>query len=299
MGVGTFDGDRRLRRRARVHGLEPDLRQPRHGDRRATSSSTTRRQHDTTAKEFTFPIYADGRRTHPGAVAPATACRTASISSTPCARHPGHRAAARAEALRLLRQRSGSARRSAHRRAGAASTTRAASRSSRWCGRLLLSPQFKDPSNYYKRYSWPVEFVVRSLKEVGLERVLGERRADPADQHGAAAVRAARRQRLGARAGLVLERRHARADELRRAARDQPEVQPARPVARQRRLSGEPGVVHARSADAAGVRGATRTRRSLDYTRAGGAWTGSDTQLATKSSGLAHLIAGSGDYQLV
>ncbi len=37
----------------------------------------------------------------------------------------------------------------------------------------------------------------------------------------------------------------------------------------------------------------------LDYARAGGAWTGSDTQLAAKSSGLAHLIAGSGDYQLV
>ena len=37
----------------------------------------------------------------------------------------------------------------------------------------------------------------------------------------------------------------------------------------------------------------------LDYIRAGGAWTGSDAQLAAKSSGLAHLIAGSGDYQLV
>jgi hypothetical protein len=37
----------------------------------------------------------------------------------------------------------------------------------------------------------------------------------------------------------------------------------------------------------------------LDYVRAGGAWTGSDTQLATKASGLAHLIVGSGDYQLV
>ena len=32
---------------------------------------------------------------------------------------------------------------------------------------LLLSPQFRDPANYYKRYSWPVEFVARSLKEVG------------------------------------------------------------------------------------------------------------------------------------
>jgi hypothetical protein len=37
----------------------------------------------------------------------------------------------------------------------------------------------------------------------------------------------------------------------------------------------------------------------IDYTRSGGAWTGSDTQLAAKTSGLAHLIVGSGDYQLV
>jgi hypothetical protein len=37
----------------------------------------------------------------------------------------------------------------------------------------------------------------------------------------------------------------------------------------------------------------------LDYVRAGGAWTGSDTQIANKAAGLAHLIVGSGEYQLV
>jgi hypothetical protein len=37
----------------------------------------------------------------------------------------------------------------------------------------------------------------------------------------------------------------------------------------------------------------------LDYARAGADWTGSDAQLATKASGLVHLIVGSGDYQLV
>ena len=37
----------------------------------------------------------------------------------------------------------------------------------------------------------------------------------------------------------------------------------------------------------------------VDYARAGGAWTGSDAQLATKASGLAHLIVGSGEYQVV
>ena len=37
----------------------------------------------------------------------------------------------------------------------------------------------------------------------------------------------------------------------------------------------------------------------LDYVRAGGTWTASDTQIATKAAGLAHLIVGSGEYQLV
>jgi hypothetical protein len=37
----------------------------------------------------------------------------------------------------------------------------------------------------------------------------------------------------------------------------------------------------------------------LDYARAGGGWTGSDTQLATKASGVAHIIVGSGLYQFV
>ena len=40
-------------------------------------------------------------------------------------------------------------------------------------------------------------------------------------------------------------------------------------------------------------------RALVDYTRAGGNWTGSDAQLATKAAGLVHLIVGSGDYQLV
>ncbi|MGH9311236.1 MAG: DUF1800 family protein, partial [Vicinamibacterales bacterium] len=37
----------------------------------------------------------------------------------------------------------------------------------------------------------------------------------------------------------------------------------------------------------------------VDYARAGITWTGSDDQLATKGSGLVHLVVGSGDYQLI
>ena len=36
----------------------------------------------------------------------------------------------------------------------------------------------------------------------------------------------------------------------------------------------------------------------LNYLLAGGAWTGSDTQLNAKTAGLTRLIIGSGEYQL-
>ena len=43
----------------------------------------------------------------------------------------------------------------------------------------------------FARYAWPVEFVVRAIKETGWIGLLGERRPDAARQHGAATVRAA------------------------------------------------------------------------------------------------------------
>ena len=132
------------------------------------------------------------------------------------ARHPDDRAAPGAEAVRVLRQRSRSAGRGAHQRA-CPTYYSSGFEIAPMVRMLLLSPQFKDPSNYFKRYSWPVEFVVRSLKEVGWNGFSVNSALTPADQHGTAALRAARRQRLGARPGLVLERRHAGADELRRA----------------------------------------------------------------------------------
>ena len=32
---------------------------------------------------------------------------------------------------------------------------------------LLRSRQFQEPANHWARYSWPVEYVVRSIKEIG------------------------------------------------------------------------------------------------------------------------------------
>ena len=81
----------------------------------------------------------------------------------------------------------------------------------------------QDPaSSHFARYSWPVEFVVRAIKEVGMGGLLAEQRAGPARQHGAAALRAARRRRLDARARAGFRRRDAGAHELRRHADRQP-----------------------------------------------------------------------------
>ena len=133
--------------------------------RRATSSSTTRRS-TTRGQGFYFSDLCRGRRTIAGARG----------RRGHAGRHRFHRrrrrasrdrAAAGAQAVRLLRQRS--------RCAGRFGLIDALARvyySSNYeiepmVQTLLLSPQFQDPSNYYKRYSWPVEFVVRALKEVG------------------------------------------------------------------------------------------------------------------------------------
>ena len=165
---------------------------------------------------------------------------------------------------------------------------------------LLLSPQFRDPGNYYKHYSWPVEFVVRSLKEVGWTGFSVNDALSPADQHGPAALRAARRgglADLGAgwfSSGGMLARMNFAAQlagnqkfALRDLSRGHAETQEDLLGYMLDRLT--PPAYASDSYNAL-----------LDYARNGtSAWTASDAQLATKSSGLVHLIVGSGEYQLV
>ena len=136
-------------------------------------------------RTFTFPIYPDGSTTIParvGGVGHAGRPRSDQRRRAPS----GDRAAARAQAVRLLRQRGRRRRTTALDRPRWRSVyyaQRLRDRS-RWCGVLLLSPQFRDPANYYKRYSWPVEFVVAVAEGSRLGRLLGERRADAAVNMG-------------------------------------------------------------------------------------------------------------------
>ena len=165
---------------------------------------------------------------------------------------------------------------------------------------LLLSPQFIDAKNRYARYSWPVEYVARAIKEVGWAGFsisdanvltpllnMGQQLFEPPDVNG---------WELGPgwfSSGGMLGRMNYAASlaanqkfNLRDMARGQASSPEELVALMSDRLTPAPFTSDSYNA-------------LVDYTRAGGAWTGSDTQLATKASGLAHLIVGSGEYQLV
>jgi len=254
-------------------------------------------QHDPGPKTFTFPIYADGNRVIPGRAA-ADGMQDGLDLINAVARHPatGPRLARKLYNYfvnevdppdsALLSQMS-----SAYYDSGyeIGATMRV----------LLLSPQFRDPANYYKRYSWPVEFVARSLKEVGWSGFsvndalsplinMGQQLFEPPDVAGwdlgpgwfsSGGMLA----RMNFAAQLATNQKFALRDLSRGHADTHEDLL---------------GYVLDRLTPPAY---STDDYNSLlDYTRSGAAnWTGNDTQLATKSSGLVHLIVGSGAYQFV
>jgi uncharacterized protein (DUF1800 family) len=253
-------------------------------------------QHDTTAKEFSFPIYRDG-----GKVIPARSAGDGMQDGidliNAVARHPatGPRLARKLYAFFVNE-------------VDQPDETLIEAMSRTYYTRnfeieqmvrlLLLSPQFRDPSSYYKRYSWPVEFVVRSLKEVGWNGFsvntaltplvnMGQQLFEPPDVNGWELgpgwfSSGGMLSRMNFASTLALNQRINLRDQSRGQV-DSPESLLSFMLDR---LTPPDFSNNAYNA-------------LLDYTRFGGAWTGSDAQLAAKASGLAHLITGSGDYQLV
>jgi len=164
--------------------------------------------------------------------------------------------------------------------------------------RLFTSQAFTDGSSFFKRYSWPAEFVVRAIKEIGWAGfsvndalnpmiTMDQQLFEPPNVAGWS---------LGENwftSGSMLARMNFAATlagnqkfELRNAARGAVN-------------SAENLVSWVSDRMTSAPFDSSSYAALLDYARAGGAWTGSDTQLAVKASGLAHLIAGSGEYQLV
>ena len=253
-------------------------------------------QHDTAEKTFTFPIYRNGSRTIPGRAGDA-GMQDGEDLITALATHPN---TARRLARRLW--------------SFFVSETQAPPRSFVDAAAqvylqnntdikplvrfILRSPWFADSSYYYTRYSWPVEFVVRALKEIGWSGYsidnaraplanMGQTLFEPPDVAGWATGEAwfstgAMLARMNYAASLALNQKFNLGRDA-RAHGESPErlldyfldrMSPAG-------FEGEP------------------FSELLDYLRAGGTWSGSEAQLNVKAPGLARLIAGSAEYQLV
>jgi uncharacterized protein (DUF1800 family) len=163
---------------------------------------------------------------------------------------------------------------------------------------VLTSPQFQDSSSLFQRYAWPPEFVVRALNEVGYLGFsvndaltplvnMGQQFFEPPDVGGWSVgpswfSTGGMLARMNFAAQLATNQRVA----LRDASRP---------------FNSTPDAV------IGFVRGTLQTPTPLPeetaaleaYANAGGAWTGSDTQLLTKTPGLVHLVLGSAEYQFI
>jgi uncharacterized protein (DUF1800 family) len=253
-------------------------------------------QHDSTAKDFTFPVYPNGSRTIPARSADA-GLQDGLDFITAVARHPatGPRLATKLYRFfiseidtpdpRLINELS------------------QIYYSNNFemkpvLRHLLLSPEFSSPNARYARYAWPVEFVVRAIKEVGWAGFsvndtltplvnMGQQLFEPPDVNGWELGRGwftsgAMVARMNFAATLATNQRF----NLRDLARGQATSPDALVQLMTDRLTAAPFTNDAYNA-------------LSEYVTAGISWDGSDAQLVSKASGLAHLVAGSGNYQLI
>jgi len=163
---------------------------------------------------------------------------------------------------------------------------------------ILRSPWFTDTANYYARYAWPVEYVIRALKEVGAMGFsvdtartpltnMGQTLFEPPDVAGWG---------LGAdwfSTGAMLARMNFAAtlatNQRFNLARD----------AVSARATPERLLTFLLDRLSAPAYDSMPYNELLAYLRAGGAWTGNDAQLNTKAPGLVRLIVQSAEYQFV
>ncbi len=163
---------------------------------------------------------------------------------------------------------------------------------------VLKSPWFLDPSSYFARYSWPVEYAVRAVKDMGwvgysIDNLrtplanMGQQLFEPPDVAGWATGNAwfstgAMLARMNLAASLALNQRF----NLGRTAAAHGE-------------SPERLLAYFLDRMAPAEYDNEPHGELLNYLRTGPSWTGSEAQLNMKASGLARLIAGSAEYQVV
>jgi uncharacterized protein (DUF1800 family) len=254
-------------------------------------------QHDTAAKEFSFPIYTNGSRSIPARAASAGMQDGLDLIAA-VARHP--------ETARRLA-----------RKLYAFFVSETTDPDPRFIDelasvyfqndtvikpvveRLLTSDPFTDPANRFARYSWPVEYVVRAMKEVGYLGFsvndtltplanMGQQLYEPPDVSGWNLARewfstGAMLARMNFAAQIAANQKFNLATEA-------------------KGYGASPDRLLAHFLDLLSPRAYGRAANDdlLSYLTANvSRWTGSDAQLQTKAAGLVHLIVGSSEYQFV
>ncbi len=251
-------------------------------------------QHDTAAKEFSFEIYPGGSRTIPARAA-SQGMQDGLDFIDALARHPAtaERLARRlyqyfvndvdAPDEGLIRE--------------AAQAYRAGNYSIRaLLQRLLLSDAFLSGSTAFRRYAWPVEFAVRSIKEVGWTGLsvdsaitplvnMGQQLYEPPDVNGWALgpewfSTASMLSRMNYAATLAGNQKF-------NLARDAASYAQSPERVLEYLMARFPNAGFTGDGYAA----------LLDYMKTGLTWNGSTTQLNTKVAGAVRLIVGAGEYQ--
>ncbi|HET9569710.1 MAG TPA: DUF1800 domain-containing protein [Vicinamibacterales bacterium] len=253
-------------------------------------------QHDTGAKTFTFPIYRDGSNTIPARAA-ADGMQDGIDFITALATHPdtGRRLARKLWGFFV----SEVVEPDEATLSGAASAyLQSGTRIESIVHFMLRSRQFQNPGNWHTRYSWPVEFVVRAVKEVGWAgfnvdtmrgplTAMGQMLFEPPDVNGWELgpgwfTTGGMLARMNFASSLAQNQRGNLVRDL-SGSTSSPEsvldffLDRLRPALFSQEARNE----------------------LLAYLEAGGAWTGSNAQIQTKTAGLARLIVGSGEYQVV
>jgi uncharacterized protein (DUF1800 family) len=253
-------------------------------------------QHDTNVKTFSFPIYPDGATTI--AARPAASGMQDGLDFIAAlARNPNTAAYLARKLYRFFVSEFGEIDQEFVNRVSATYfqsgyNLRAVVRE------VLMSRQFWDERNRYTRYSWPVEFTIRAIKDVGWRGLslndarvalgnMGQVLFDPPDVAGWESGQSwfstgAMLSRMNYASALAGNQKF----ELARAAADH---------------AGSPSELLTWVLDSLKTAplSADVTADLLDYLRATGPWTGSATQIQNKVAGVVHLVAGTPEYQFV
>ena len=249
--------------------------------------------HDTNAKTFTFAIYPDGGKTIPARAA-AAGEQDALDLILALARHP---ATAQRLATRLYKFFVNETSEPDASLVNAMAQSYLANNYNikAVLRTLFQSSQFRNPANFFQRYSWPVEYVVRAVKETGWTGFtvnsamtpltnMGQQLYEPPDVNGWGTgaewiSTSSMLSRMNFSSTLAANQRF-------NLARDAQPYRATPDRVLQYMLARFPNIGFT----------PTATNAMSDYLRST-AWTGTDAQLQTRVPGLTRLIVGSGEYQ--